>query len=175
MDSIASRVKSRRSKQATLTVTVYQQPQQHSPGENETIRQLRLKNMAKNLALERITKAHQAAEMELIKLRKELAEKDDALRLNAKAWRLAEKEAAELRQKVRSTTNTPPSYLRDFNEVIFVDGLKRFVNVRGDCVNAKGDYLGSFWWSTRSLVPSTTPPSDWKNLMASGAFVLKPA
>ncbi len=183
MDSIASRVKSRRAayrlSKGEISVTTenanvietlerlltsYPQPHtsQQAPSkrhvrdsdyiayledtikkQGERIRGLRLTNMAKNMAMERIAKAHQAAE----------------------------KEAADLRKKMRGYTFWEPHHLREFNEVRFSDGLRRFVNARGDCVNSKGEYIGHFWWHTERVCCST-PPADWEDLVAGGDFLL---
>ncbi len=127
MDSIATRVKSRRSgKPLQLTVTVTQEPQPKPQPKKDP----------KDLLIESLRLAHQAAEAEAAALRQHL-------RHAGVIWGLTR--------------------LREFGEVRFSDGVKRFVNVRGDCVNEKGDYIGHFWWHTRRM-GACTLPQDWEEL-----------
>jgi hypothetical protein len=152
MESIAARVKSRRSQPSAPAAA--SEAQRKAERIRECLRK-RNEKFAADPSLEvAFLKSVSQGQASIIRRERARAE-------------AAEKEVAALKKQVqRAGVIWEISPLREFNEVRFTDGMKRFVNPRGDCVDLYCNYIGHFYWHTRRLCSAFTAPADWAQITA---------
>lgn len=173
MESIAARVKSRRSQaSAPAAASEARRKKEFTADPSKAASFIRRERvMRKRAEAEVASLKKEVARMKRVAQNQREIQGDIILeeRLKKEA---AEKEVAALKKQVqRAGIIWEISPLREFKEVRFTDGVKRFVNPRGDCVNLNRDYIGHFYWHTRRLCRAFTAPGDWAEITA--GIVLK--